>query len=87
MDIVGTMFRVAKGMDMQNEGIKLETLKVRAAAPWGEGGDPGPHACAPAQEIGFAQMRVADGVGSLLQLNALLARLCMLASGQMPPRR
>lgn len=32
-------------------------------------------------------MRVADGVGSLLQLNALLARLCMLASGQMPSRR
>jgi hypothetical protein len=28
------------------------------------------------QEVGFAHMRIADGVGSLLQLTGLLAKLC-----------
>ncbi len=32
------------------------------------------------REIGFTQMRVAEGVDSLLQLNGLLARLCRLAA-------
>ncbi|KAH7388514.1 hypothetical protein KP509_16G079300 [Ceratopteris richardii] len=29
------------------------------------------------KEIGFAHMRIADGVGSILQLSGLLAKLCM----------
>jgi hypothetical protein len=28
------------------------------------------------QEVGFAHMRIADGVGTLLQLSGLLAKLC-----------
>lgn len=39
------------------------------------------------KEIGFAHMRVADGVISLLQLHGLAARLCMVAKGMAPPRQ
>ena len=55
IDMVQTMFRVCKNMEM-SEKLKLEYIR----------------------EIGMTHMRVAEGVDSLLQMNALLARLCRL---------
>ena len=34
--------------------------------------------CRGPQEIGFCQMRIGDGVNSLLQLSGLLAKLCKI---------
>lgn len=56
-DIVSTVFRVVRGMQLE-EFIKLEFLR----------------------EIGYAQMRVAEGVASRLQMSGLLAKLCALAA-------
>ena len=58
LDVVGTLFRLAKLYPMSEE-LKLEFIK----------------------EIGFTHMRVLDGLDSLLQLNGLVAKLCMLAAG------
>jgi len=57
VDIVGTMFRVIKTMNME-EHVKLELVK----------------------EIGFAHMRIVKGVNTLLQLKALVARMCATKS-------
>ena len=56
-DIVATIFRVVRGMQLE-EFIKLEYMR----------------------EIGYAQMRVAEGVASRLQLSGLLAKLCQVAA-------
>lgn len=37
-----------------------------------------PHELLMNQEVGFAHMRIADGVGTLLQLSGLLAKLCKI---------
>jgi hypothetical protein len=36
--------------------------------------------CVNLQEVGFVHMRVADGVGTLLQITGLCARLCELSA-------
>jgi replication factor C subunit 2/4 len=56
-DIVSTVFRVVRGMQLE-EYLKLEFLR----------------------EIGYAQMRVSEGVASRLQMTGLLAKLCALAA-------
>ncbi|EIW87071.1 P-loop containing nucleoside triphosphate hydrolase protein [Coniophora puteana RWD-64-598 SS2] len=56
VDIVVTLFRVAKTFDELPEYTKLEYIK----------------------EIGFTHMRVLEGVGTLMQLAGLVARLCKL---------
>jgi len=53
IDIVTTLFRVLKNVDL-DDSIKLLYIK----------------------EVGFAHIRIADGLGSLMQLTGLLARLC-----------
>eukprot|EP00743_Colponemidia_sp_Colp-15_P006626 GILK01007143.1.p1 GENE.GILK01007143.1~~GILK01007143.1.p1 ORF type:complete len:365 (+),score=39.53 GILK01007143.1:51-1097(+) len=57
LDIIGTLFKVAKNYDMQ-ENVKLEFIK----------------------EIGQVHMRIAEGVNTLIQISALLAKLCMVQS-------
>lgn len=37
------------------------------------------YAVGPSQEVGFCQMRIAEGLNSLLQLTGLLAKLCKVA--------
>ena len=66
LDIVGTLFRLTKVHDF-NEELKLEFVK----------------------EIGFAHMRVLDGLDSLLQLSGLVAKLCCnaAAAGARPPAK
>ncbi|GAO50338.1 P-loop containing nucleoside triphosphate hydrolase protein [Saitoella complicata NRRL Y-17804] len=56
VDIVTTMFRVAKNMDQMAEYEKLEFIK----------------------EIGLVHMKILEGVGTLLQLAGLLAKLTKL---------
>lgn len=56
-DIVSTIFRVVRGMQLE-EFIKLEYMR----------------------EIGYAQMRVSEGVSSRLQMSGLLAKLCQVAA-------
>lgn len=56
-DIVTTVFRVVRGMQLE-EFMKLEYLR----------------------EIGYAQMRVAEGVHSRLQMSGMLAKLCILSA-------
>ncbi|KAF6766618.1 P-loop containing nucleoside triphosphate hydrolase protein [Ephemerocybe angulata] len=58
VDIVVTLFRVAKTFDEMPEYTKLEYIK----------------------EIGFTHMRILEGVGTLIQLAGLVARLCKLVS-------
>lgn len=56
LDIIGTIFRVAKTLSVP-ERTKLDFMK----------------------EIGSCHMRISEGVGTLLQLSGLLARLCAVA--------
>jgi len=56
VDIVVTIFRVAKSFDELPEYTKLEYIK----------------------EIGWTHMRVLEGVGTLVQLGGLMARLCKM---------
>ncbi|KAJ2914296.1 hypothetical protein MD484_g6123, partial [Candolleomyces efflorescens] len=56
VDIVVTLFRVAKTFDEMPEYTKLEYIK----------------------EIGFTHMRILEGVGTVIQLAGLVARLCKL---------
>ncbi|KAJ2932278.1 hypothetical protein H1R20_g4825, partial [Candolleomyces eurysporus] len=56
VDIVVTLFRVAKTFDEMPEYTKLEYIK----------------------EIGFTHMRILEGVGTVVQLAGLVARLCKL---------
>lgn len=57
IDIIGTVFRIAKNLDSVSESVKLDFIR----------------------EIGFTHMRILEGVGSFVQLTALLARMCRLA--------
>jgi replication factor C subunit 2/4 len=56
IDIIGTIFRVARTFDMP-ESKQLEFIK----------------------HIGYTHMRIAEGVGSHLQLQGLVARLCTVS--------
>jgi len=56
IDIIGTIFRVARTFDMP-EGKQLEFIK----------------------HIGYTHMRIAEGCGSNLQLQGLVARLCTVS--------
>ena len=62
------------------EFLKLEYIKVSVGGGGGGGGRRSWHlqilVCV-LQEIGFAHMRITEGVDSLLQLSGLLARLCL----------
>ncbi|KAF8067401.1 RFC2 [Scenedesmus sp. PABB004] len=57
VDIITTVFRVAKVAEGMSEFLRLEFLR----------------------EIGFAHMRIGEGVNSRLQLSGLLAKLCKLS--------
>lgn len=79
VDIITTLFRVVKYHTMA-EFLKLEFLRVRAHRAFFRGID---RSALPAtQEIGFAHMRIVEGVGTLVQLSGLVARMCKVA---MPP--
>ncbi|KAH8099292.1 P-loop containing nucleoside triphosphate hydrolase protein [Cristinia sonorae] len=56
VDIVVTIFRVAKTFDEMPEYTKLEYIK----------------------EIGWTHMRILEGVGTVIQLGGLMARLCKM---------
>jgi replication factor C subunit 2/4 len=70
VDIVGTLFRVAKNQQM-DEYKKLEFLRV---CNWFRGLVSS--VAKLRQEIGLAHMRILSGVSSFLQLSALVAKLC-----------
>lgn len=59
VDVIGTIFRVARTFDMP-EAKQLEYLRL----------------------IGFTHMRIAEGVATPLQLQGLVARLCMVSHAQ-----
>ena len=80
-DVIGTVFRVTRTYEMP-EPMKLAYLKV-CVVEWS-------WVCARAhmhsrtrpQEIGFAHMRIADGVATPLQLMGLVSRLCCVSQGR-----
>ena len=87
-DIITTLFRVIKNYDME-EYLKLEFMKVvylwlsgltlvnfSVRGYWILNGI--------MQEAGFAHMRICDGVGSLLQLSGLLAKLALVRETAKP---
>jgi len=95
VDIVTTLFRVVKNMDGLHEYIKLEFIRVRrlslSLSSLSLSGShllgsvlqlleraPDAPLLAP-QEIGFAHMRILEGVSTVVQLGGLVARLCKLS--------
>ncbi len=77
VDIVVTVFRVVKGMEELPEYTRLEFIRVSACSRGGGGG--GRESTDGEQEIGWTHMRILEGVGTLVQLGALIARLCRLS--------
>lgn len=59
---------------------------IAASAGTAPTSNPGPRRRCRHQQVGFVHMRIADGVGTLLQLQGLMGRLCMIANKVMPPR-
>ena len=78
VDIIGTMFRVVKTMDVLSEYMKLEFIKVILSKSFFE-----EERELMGQEIGFTHIKILEGVGTLLQLSGLVARLCKI---QMDPK-
>ena len=72
IDIVVTIFRVVKASDKMPEYTKLEFIKVRCCILRSIGEPTKPTL----KEIGWTHMRVLEGVGTLVQLGGLMARLC-----------
>lgn len=78
-DIVTTLFRVVKSYEMP-EFLKLEFIRVsfiqsfsKESVGWKT------HAFLYFQEIGFVHIRITDGVGTLLQMSGLMAKLCRVS--------
>lgn len=76
VDIVTTIFRVVKTMDELPEYMRLEFIRVSEALEYSGAG------ALTIQEIGWTHMRILEGVGTIVQLGAMIARLCRLS---MPP--
>ena len=80
VDIVGTLFRVVKGMDALAEYTKLEFIRVSTTkARVALRSQRADELVCPVQEIGFTHMRILEGVSTVVQLGGLLARLCKLS--------
>ena len=69
LDILNTMFRVAKNSELP-EFVKLEYMKV----------NPSEKVSLNVQEIGFAHKRALEGCDSSLQMSGLLATMCSLGN-------
>lgn len=70
VDIVVTVFRVVKSMEELAEYMKLEFIRVSLRHS---------NDMLMEQEIGWTHMRILEGVGTLVQLGAMIARLCRLS--------
>ena len=75
VDIVVTIFRVVKGMEELPEYTKLEFIRVSPSGSMGTGFK----LTLLSQEIGWTHMRILEGVGTLVQLGAMIARLCRMS--------
>jgi replication factor C subunit 2/4 len=71
VDIVTTIFRVVKTMDELPEYTRLEFIRVSNEESFAD-----------RQEIGWTHMRILEGVGTIVQLGAMIARLCRMS---LPP--
>jgi len=75
-DLIQNIFRVCKTMDTMSEFLMLEFLKVTYSVlsmffKINSMSD---------QEIGMTHMKIIEGLGTLLQLTGLLARLCEIGA-------
>ena len=85
VDVVVTIFRVVKASDKMPEYTKLEFIKVQPPV----GARFVDLLRSVYQEIGWTHMRVLEGVGTLVQLGGLMARLCKVVRSLtigFPPR-